>query len=246
MKLEICIDSLESAIAAQDGGADRVELCDNLIEGGTTPSMGLIKLCREKLDKTKLHIIIRPRGGDFLYSDHEFDVMKEDIKFAKSLGVDGVVFGILNRDGSIDLNRNRELVEIAKPMSTTFHRAFDTSIDPFIGLENLISLGFDRVLTSGQKEKAVESTKMIKKLIQVAGERITILPGSGLREHNLQNFIQSTGAKEIHMTAFETIPSRMEFKSRIPMSGYDRDEFSIKVTDKKIVTKVMEIINQFN
>ncbi|PID26498.1 MAG: copper homeostasis protein CutC [Candidatus Cloacimonadota bacterium] len=246
MKLEICIDSVESAVNAQLGGADRVELCDSLVEGGTTPSYGVVKSCRERLNKTKLHIIIRPRGGDFFYTNEEFEVMKNDIEMAKSLGVDGVVFGILNRDGTIDMERNRELIEISKPMSTTFHRAFDTSADPFLALENIISLGFERVLTSGQKNRAVDSVKMIKKLTEVAGERLTILPGSGLREHNIEKFIDETKSKEIHMTAFKEESTGMDFKSNIPMSGYPRDEFKRKVTDRDLVRRVRKIMDNIS
>src|SRR5438445_9519302 len=147
--IAVCVDSVESAMAAEAGGAERVELCDNLMEGGTTPSAGAVAAARKKLE-IKFHVIIRPRGGDFCYSDVEFEVMKRDVEFAKQLGADGIVIGILLPDGAIDVTRTRELIDIARPMSVTFHRAFDMTRDAFAALETLIDLGIDRILTSGQ------------------------------------------------------------------------------------------------
>jgi copper homeostasis protein len=153
--LEICLESCEDAIAAQKGGAQRVELCDNLIEGGTTPSAGMIAMTRE-YRSIGLQVIIRPRGGDFCYSEIELDAMKYDIHHCKTLGVDGVVFGLLKSDGNIDYERTRELIEIARPMNVTFHRAFDMCKDPYQALEELIELGVDRILTSGQEPTVFE------------------------------------------------------------------------------------------
>ncbi|MCC7306747.1 MAG: copper homeostasis protein CutC, partial [Acidobacteria bacterium] len=163
--LEVCVDSVESAFAAEKGGADRVELCDNLVEGGTTPSAGSIEAARERLS-IKLHVIVRPRGGDFLYSDIELDVMKRDILTAKDLGADGVVIGVLNADGTIDREHTRELVEIARPMSVTFHRAFDMTREPFEAMETLIDLGIDRILTSGQEPGAEKGVELIRELVE--------------------------------------------------------------------------------
>lgn len=241
MKIEICLDSLESAIAAEKGGADRVELCDNLSEGGTTPSAGLIKSCKKYLKNCKVHVIIRPRSGDFFYSSYHFEVMKEDILTAKYLGADGVVFGMLNRDGSIDMKRNRELVQLAHPMSTTFHRAFDFTPDPIDSLEKVISLGFDRVLTSGHKDKVVDSRDLIKKLVEVGDNRITILPGSGLREHNIEQFIKDTNVCELHMTAFGEVESEMEYRKDLPLSSGDKDEYLLKITDENLVNRIVTI-----
>lgn len=219
--LEVCVDSVESALAAEAGGADRVELCDNLVEGGTTPSAGAIKAARERLS-IKLHVIIRPRGGDFLYSDIELDVMKRDILTAKDLGADGVVIGVLNADGTIDRDHTRELVEIARPMSVTFHRAFDMTRDPFEALETLVDLGVDRILTSGQEPVAEKGVELIGELVERAGERITIMACGEIREGNVREVVQRTGVSEIHATGFVSRESAMAFRNeRVYMGGAD-------------------------
>ena len=163
-KFEICANSVESCLAAQEGGADRVELCAGIPEGGTTPSYGEIKLARKLLTKTKLHVIIRPRGGDFLYTPLELERMEEDIRICRELGVDGVVFGCLTEEGEIDREANRRLVELARPMSVTFHRAFDRTADPMKALEDIISLGCNRILTSGQQPKAIDGISLLAQL----------------------------------------------------------------------------------
>ena len=152
--VEVCANGVESCIAAQEGGADRVELCAGIPEGGTTPSYGEIKLARRVLTTTRLHVIIRPRGGDFLYTDLEVERMAEDIAICRELGVDGVVFGCLNADGTFDIEKNRYLMECSRGMSVTCHRAFDRAVNPEQALEDVIALGFDRILTSGQQPKA--------------------------------------------------------------------------------------------
>ena len=229
--LEACVDSVESAIAAERGGADRVELCDNLMEGGTTPSAGAIAAAREQLS-IKIHVIIRPRGGDFCYSDIEFDVMKRDISIAKDLGVDGVVIGVLLPNGTIDAARTRALIEIARPMSVTFHRAFDMTRDAFEALETLIDLGVERVLTSGQEASALESIELISKLIERAGDRIIIMACGGIRDSNVKQIVQGTGVSEIHATGFGTEESKMEFRNeRVYMGAADGAEYSRSVTD---------------
>src|SRR5690349_2336120 len=169
--IEVCVDSVESAMAAERGGADRVELCDNLLEGGTTPSAGTIKVARQQL-KIGLQVIIRPRGGDFLYNDHEIDVMKEDIRTAKELGANGVVIGCLTAEGDIDRDLTRQLLELARPMNVTFHRAFDMCRDPQRGLEDLVALGADRVLTSGQEASCLEGLELLAALQKQAAGRI--------------------------------------------------------------------------
>jgi copper homeostasis protein len=196
--LEICLDSVESAVAAQQGGAHRVELCSNLDVGGTTPSFSLIEEVR-KLISIKLHVMVRPRGGDFCYSAQEFELMKNDILRTKQLGADGVVFGILTKEKTIDSERCRRLVEIAKPMSTTFHRAYDEVTEPFYALEDIVACGVDRLLTSGQKVSATEGIELIALLVQKAGNRIAIMPGAGIHAGNINNIIAMTGVTEIHI-----------------------------------------------
>jgi copper homeostasis protein len=230
--LEVCVDSVESAVAAQEGGADRVELCDNLLEGGTTPSAGTIQLARKHLT-IGLNVIIRPRGGDFDYSDLEFDVMKADVQIAKNLGANGVVIGILTKDGTVDMERTRTLVELARPMSVTFHRAFDMTRDPHEALESLINLGVDRVLTSGQENSVLEGLDLIADLVQKAEERIVVMPGGGITERNFDKIIAQSGAREAHVLATTTVGSSMLYRNSRPFMGGELrpPEFTRSVTD---------------
>lgn len=241
--VEICVDSVESAVAAQTGGADRVELCDNLMEGGTTPSAGAIEVARQLID-IKLHVIIRPRGGDFLYSKTEFEIMKRDIEAAKSLGVDGVVIGLLDPEGNIDLTRITELVELSRPMSVTFHRAFDVCRDPFQALDELTNLGIARILTSGQEATAVEGLDLISELVKHAGDRSSIMACGNLNERNIKRVIVETGVKEVHFTGFRDVQSEMLFRNEhVFMGGTLRPpEYSRTVTDAGTVRKVINSI----
>lgn len=236
--LEICIDSVESAIAAQEGGANRVELCDNLLEGGTTPSAGTIALARQHIE-IDLNVIIRPRGGDFYYSDIEFEVMKFDIEQAKRLGANGVVIGLLQPDGTVDVARTTALVELARPLSVTFHRAFDMSRDPHEALETIISLGIDRILTTGQEASALEGLDLITELVHRAAGRVIIMPGlsSGVSARNVQKIIAQSGVKELHTTASVGLESRMTYRNlRSFMGGELRPpEFTRTVTDAQRV-----------
>jgi copper homeostasis protein len=217
--VEVCVDSVESAVEAQNGGAARVELCDNLMDGGTTPSAGAIETARKLLD-IKLHVIIRPRGGDFLYSDVEFEVIKRDIDTAKTLGVDGVVIGLLDENGDVDVNRTGELVAMAQPLSVTFHRAFDVSRDAFQSLDDLISLAVDRVLTSGHEATAVEGTELISQLVQRAGDRIVVMACGNLNERNIAKVIAATNVQEVHITGFREVASQMKYRNeRVFMGG---------------------------
>ena len=195
---------------AQAAGAHRIELCDNPFEGGTTASYGFIKTARENLS-IELYPIIRPRGGDFLYSKIEFEVMKADIDNCKSLGCDGVVIGILNADGTVDKKRCKQLVEIAHPMKVTFHRAFDRTNDPFKAMEDIISIGCARILTSGQKNLAIDGEELLNKLVKQANNRIIIMPGSGLNSDNIEILVKNTNATEFHTSARTFINSKMEF-----------------------------------
>jgi len=206
--VEICVDSIESALAAERGGAHRVELCSNLLEGGTTSSAGLIETVRRKVH-ISLHVIIRPRGGDFCYSEDEFETMKRDVLTAKELGADGVVFGILKEDGQIDTARTRSLVELARPLTTTFHRAFDMAADLHQALEDVINAGTDRVLTSGGEQNAEDGIATIVRLVTIAKDRIAVMVGGGIRETNVRHIIERTGAREIHANMGHSVASPM-------------------------------------
>lgn len=243
-RVEICVDSVEGAMAAERGGADRVELCDNLLEGGTTPSAGCIKLARQRLG-IGLQVIIRPRGGDFLYSSTELEVMREDIAAAKQLGADGIVVGCLTAEGDIDLAHTRALIDLARPLNVTFHRAFDMCRDPRRGLEALISLGVDRVLTSGQEASCLEGIELIAELQHLAAGRIIVMPGGGLTPRNVRKIVEATGASEVHLSARSNVESRMQFRnSRCFMGGALRPpEFSWKTTDPAAVKSVVETLS---
>ena len=208
--IEIATSDFETTKSAVEGGADRIELCANLSEGGTTPSYGTIYECREKLD-VLLYPIIRPRGGDFLYTDEEYDVMLHDLKLCKQLGCDGVVIGLLNTDGTIDVKRTGALIEIAYPMGVTFHRAFDRCKDPFEAMEQLIKLGCERILTSGQMPTVSEGSDKIAELNRAADHRIIIMPGSGVRKENIKMLAAKTGCIEFHSSLRGKTKSPMQF-----------------------------------
>ena len=241
--LEICIDSVESAIAAQQGGADRVELCDNLIEGGTTPSAGTIELARRYID-IDLNVIIRPRGSDFCYSDIEFEVMQRDIEMAKALGASGVVIGMLKEDGSIDIERTGMLVELARPLSVTFHRAFDMSRDPYEALEDLIKLGVDRVLTSGQENSVLEGLALITDLVQQANDRLIVMPGGGINERNIKKIVAQSGVKEIHVLGTISLASPMRYRNLNAFMGGELrpPEFTRMITAADRVRNFVEAV----
>ena len=223
MLLEICASSLTSAVNAQAGGAQRIELCCNLEQGGLTPSAATIQLAREKLT-IDIFVLIRPRIGDFNYSKLEFEQMKANILFCKEIGIDGVVFGVLDNNQDIDVARNKMLVDLAKPMQTTFHRAFDCLTKPLEGLTQVIDLGFDRILTSGLASTAIEGQDLLKELIQQAADTIIILPGSGLNSQNVANFLLTTAAKEIHASAKKIIQPRVDSLFSVPYFETDHQE----------------------
>ena len=228
---EICANSVESCLAAQEGGANRVELCAGIPEGGTTPSYGEIKMARRLLNSTLLHVIIRPRGGDFLYSPLELERMITDIEICKDLGVDGVVFGCLQSDGTVDMEANAQLIKCAKGMNTTFHRAFDRCVYPQEALEQLIELGFNTVLTSGQQSTALEGTDLLKTLYQQANNRIHIMAGCGINENNIKAIYEATHIHEYHFSARTTKPSDMQyFNPNIYMGTKNADESHIQLT----------------
>ncbi len=209
-KIEIATSDFTTTKSAVEGGADRIELCANLAEGGTTPSLGTIKKCRESFS-IDIFPIIRPRGGDFLYTDEEFEIMKADVLLCKELGCDGVVIGLLHKDGAIDTKRTHILAELAYPLGVTFHRAFDRCRDPYEALEQLIGIGVERILTSGQQPAAPEGVQLIADLNRVAEERIIIMPGSGVRADNIKMLAEMTGCKEFHSSLRGKKNSMMEY-----------------------------------
>lgn len=209
-KLEICCYNLDSALIASDAGADRVELCADPAAGGTTPGIGLIRTVRKKIS-IELYPIIRIRGGDFLFSEEELDVMLHEVYACKAAGCDGVVIGMLLPDGRIDKINASRLVEKAYPMEVCFHRAFDWTRNPFEALEDIIEIGCERILTSGQQPKAIMGAALIKDLILRADGRIQIMPGSGIRADNISDLKNETGATQFHSSARTLKKSNMEF-----------------------------------
>ncbi|GAA4909049.1 copper homeostasis protein CutC [Mucilaginibacter defluvii] len=245
VSLEVCANSVISAVAAQEGGATRVELCDNLSDGGTTPSAGQILLAR-KLLHIKIYVLIRPRGGDFLYNDVEFEIMKADIRHCIEAGCDGVVIGMLTPEGHVDKPRCKELVEIAKQwgLGVTFHRAIDMAADIHQALEDIIEIGCERVLTSGGKTTAIEGASVIASLVQQSAGRISIMPGCGVDENNVNDIVRFTGAKEVHSTAKTRVSSHMLYRNdHILMGGADVDEYSVIVTNADRVKAILSAAN---
>ncbi|XP_046552671.1 copper homeostasis protein cutC homolog [Haliotis rubra] len=229
--MEVCIDSVASAINAEKGGAKRVELCGNLMEGGTTPTVGMLKVIKKKV-QIPVFVMIRPRGGDFLYSDLEMEVMKQDIEELKQAGADGFVIGILNSDGTVDKERCSDLISHIRPRPVTFHRAIDMTPDLLSSLEAVISLGCERVLTSGGEATALDGAPVIRQMVDKASDGIIVMPGGGIHERNLARILQSTGVKEFHCSARAAEPSAMSFqKGGVSMgASLSPPEFSVKVT----------------
>lgn len=242
--IEICLESVDSVIAAQKGGASRVELCSDLFEGGLTPSLGMFRTAR-KHTSIPLHVMIRPRGGDFCYSEMEFETMKSDAQIFKEEGANSLVFGLLTKDGRIDKKRTSILIDIANPLPVTFHRAFDMTKDPFEALEDLINLKIDRILTSGQEPSVPEGLPLLAKLIERAGNRIIIMPGAGINERNLLMIHELLQASEYHLGLHYEVESSMEYRPmNIYMGGVLRQpEFLIKHTDPNNVHTVVTLVN---
>lgn len=210
--LEICADSIESAVAAERGGARRIELCSDLLEGGVTPSAGLISTVRNKV-AIDLCVMIRPRGGDFCYTAGEFETMEQDVLTARQIGADGIVFGILHEDGEVNVARTRRLIEMARPMKTTFHRAFDMSRELDKSLADVIEAGADRVLTSGGEQRVEDGIPAIAKLVQAADRRIAIMAGGGITASNVRRIMRETGVREIHASVRVHLPSPMRHRN---------------------------------
>jgi copper homeostasis protein len=241
--VEACVDSVESALAAARGGAHRIELCAGLVEGGTTPSAGTLAVCRARLD-IPIFVLIRPRGGDFLYSAAELAVMLEDIGRAKEAGAHGVVTGALRADGEIDADRTRELIAAARPLRVTFHRAFDVCRDAGRALETLIALGVDRVLTSGQAGTAPEGVETIARAVRQAAGRIAVLPGGGITVDNVADLVRATGVTEVHLTGAVARQSDMTFRAPAVTIGSaaPRSEYEWSVTDAERIRRVVAML----
>ncbi|EYR77776.1 copper homeostasis protein CutC [Shinella sp. 838] len=234
--IELCVEGIDGFLAAQDAGADRVELCASLVEGGLTPSLATIRAA-VKAAKIPVHVIIRPRGGDFLYSETEFETMVEDIAALRGEGVSGVVIGCLTPDGRIDEARTKRLVEAARPMSVTCHRAFDMTADAGEALEALIRCGVDRVLTSGQRDTALEGLAILKTANEQAAGRIVIMGCGALDADTIRAVRDGAGLVELHFAALKTVPSGMAFRNpHVGMGGTEKDrEYEVTLTDRDAV-----------
>ncbi|MBM3412859.1 MAG: copper homeostasis protein CutC [Bacteroidetes bacterium] len=237
MLIEIATTDFETTQLAVKGGADRIELCTGLSEGGITASAGLLKLCRKKFD-LPIYPIIRPRSGDFLYNKDEFEIMKHDIRYCRSLGFEGVVLGLLNINGSIDQDRVQRLIELAYPLEVTFHRAFDRCVDSFAALEQLIQLGCERILTSGQQPTAPEGASLIAALQKKADDRIIIMPGSGVHTDSIVELAKQTGCVEFHSSLRSLKDSAMQFIH--PSFTNSKESY----TNPGIVIEAIQLIKQ--
>lgn len=242
MTLEIVVYNFESALKAQEGGADRIELCDNPGEGGTTPSFGIIESVRQNVN-LDVYVMIRPRGGDFHYTNYEFHSMKRDIYQCQRISVDGIVFGILNADGTLDKKRCKELIDKARPLKVTCHRAFDMTRDPFEALEDCIEVGFDRILTSGHRTSALLGVDLIGELIKKANGRIAIMPGSGVNENTVEEIVRKTGATEIHFSATAFRDSAMQYRNPAiaGMGSEEGSEFKYRTVDPQRVRAMRKL-----
>ncbi len=242
MTIEIVVYNIESALRAQEGGADRIELCDNPAEGGTTPSFGTIEAVRQNVNMD-VYVMIRPRGGDFHYSNYEFHSMKRDIDQCQKISVDGVVFGILNEDGRLDKKRCKELIDRARPLKVTCHRAFDMTHDPFEALEDCIEVGFHRILTAGHQTTALKGVDLIAQLITKANGRIAIMPGSGVNENTVEELVRTTKATEIHFSATAFRESVMQYRNQA-IAGMGSDEgaeFKYRTVDPERVRAMRKL-----
>lgn len=245
-KIEICANSVESAVKAQQAGAYRVELCAGIPEGGTTPSFGEIRMARQLLNHTKLHVIIRPRGGDFLYSPIEQEIMLHDIKVARQLGADGVVFGCLTAEGNVDVPLMKKLMNGVGEMNVTFHRAFDMCSNPKEALEQIIELGIDRILTSGQEETAEQGIPLLKELVELADGRIIIMPGCGVNAGNIRKIAEETGTSEFHFSGRSAVESGMIYRnSKVTMGGTVKiEEYMREITNPDKVKAALSELAQ--
>jgi copper homeostasis protein len=235
MQVEICVDSVESAIAAERGGAQRVELCSDLLEGGVTPSAGLVSIVRQQIN-IGVFVMIRPRGGDFCYTDLEFGIMQQDIRQARDLGADGIILGVLDRQARIDVARTRKLVELAGPLPVTFHRAIDMTPDPRAALEDVVATGAARVLTSGGAPKVTKGLAVVARMVETAGDQLAVMAGGGITPETIAGVAEATGATEFHASLRTARPSPVEFHRQDVQMGEIRDrEYLRFVVDEKNV-----------
>lgn len=242
MTIEVCAYSLESCINAQAGGAGRIELCGGLGEGGTTPSAGLIEVVKQHIN-IPVYVMIRPRGGDFVYDVFEEEIMRKDIDLARKLGADGVVLGVLLADGTVDVARTKALVNYASPMKVTFHRAFDLTPDPMKALKAVIETGAERILTSGQKATAVEGIALLEQLSKEAGDRIEIMAGGGVNHDNAAQLAEA-GVHSLHLTAKAFRPGRQKyFPAEVSMAGAIPDERSVMYSDLALVEAIVQVVS---
>jgi copper homeostasis protein len=239
MLIEIAVFNLESAIAAYNAGAHRIELCSAPAEGGLTPSAATMRLTR-KYVKIPIHVMIRPREGDFCYSEKEFETMLLDVAAAKVVGMEGVVAGILNPDGTVDEERTAILVDAAAPMNVTFHRAFDMAADQDKAMEDIIYAGCARILTSGGKQTAPEGIVKLAELVKKADNRISIMPGSGLNAKNIKQIAEATGAKEMHLSARTFVPGKMKFKQPLVSMGSSDSmpDYDLQLPDESAIKEI--------
>jgi copper homeostasis protein len=244
--LEVCADSVESVLAAQAGGADRIELCQNIVIGGTSPSESLF-LEVKKYSDIRTHVLLRPRFGDFCYTEHEFHILKMEIKHFRVLGADGIVIGMLCPDGTLDVEHLKELREEAGDMSVTLHRAFDVCRDPMEALEQAISLGFDTILTSGQQDSCEKGIALLKTLEEKSAGRIQIMAGSGINADIIQPIYEQTGITNYHMTGKVLVESDMRYrKDNVNMGLSSFSEFQIYRTDKEKVRQASDVIRKLS
>jgi copper homeostasis protein len=238
---EVCVEGVPGALGAQEGGAQRIELCAGLVEGGTTPSIGTISRVLDTLSIPTV-VLIRPRGGDFLYEPDELEALLRDVEAVKKAGAFGIATGALTRDGDVDRVAMAEVMKAAGPLSVTFHRAFDMTRQPSDALETLVQLGVDRVLTSGQERSVPEGLALIRKLAGKAGGRISIMPGGGVTEANVAGIIRQTGVREVHFTAFRSLESPMVHRNPRPLMGGDRvpGEYERLATDPNRVRRFLD------
>jgi len=240
MLLEVCAFNLQSAIIAEKAGAKRVELCENPADGGTTPSYGTIKKTREKIG-ISLYPIVRPRGGNYFFDEDEFAIIKQDILLCRQLGCDGISTGVSKLNGEIDTERLKRMVEWAYPMGVTCHRVFDATPDPRHALEDIITSGCERVLTSGQKASAPDGMELLAQLVQQAGGRITIMPGAGVRSGNIETLVNGTGATEFHTSARMTAPDPVTFRNPAIL-----DATNWYIATEEELRKIMDVLNNIS